>query len=97
MTSLETVVTAVMKIRQGRTNIWCGIVNNALTITVKKNRGKQFIVEFTVEATQALSSLLQSGGARLPIMPEALPSPKETVPEPKGLHKAEDGVVEGMD
>lgn len=94
----ETTVTAVMKIKQGRTNIWLGIVNNALTITVKKNRGKQFTIEFTEEATRALSSLLQGGGARLPIIPEVLPSPREPlVPEAVGLTKEADGIEAGMD
>lgn len=91
--SLETTVTAVMKIRQGRTNIWCSIVNNALTITFKKNRGKQVSIEFTPEATQHLGVLLQAGGARLPIIPEILPPPRE----PEGLHKEADGIIGGMD
>ena len=94
----ETTVTAVMKIKQGRTNIWLGIVNGSLTITVKKNRGKQFTIEFTEDATRALSSLLQGGGARLPVIPEVLPSPREPlVSEGKGLHKEADGTEEGMD
>ena len=92
---METTITAEMKIRQGRTNIWLSIVNGALTITVKKNRGKQFSIEFTEEATQALSSLLQGGGARLPVIAETLPAPRETIVE--GLHKEADGIVEGMD
>ena len=80
------------------------MVNNALTITVKKNRGKQFSIEFTEEATRALGSLLQGGGTRLLAeninrpMTEMLPEHvKDIVPEPKGLHKEADGVVEGMD
>lgn len=99
MSTPETTVTAVMKIRQGRTNIWLGMVNDALTITVKKNRGKQFTIEFTPEATRALGTLVQGGGARLPIMAEVLPLPRETkpVPEGKGLHKEADGIVAGMD
>ncbi len=90
----ETTVTAVMKIKQGRTDIWLSLVSNALTITVKKNRGKQFSIEFTSEATSALGSLLQGGGARLPVIPEALPPPRE---ERKGLQREADGVVAGMD
>lgn len=98
MNTPETAVTAVMKIRQGRTIIWLSIVNGALTVTVKKNRGKQFTIEFTLEATQALSSLLQGGGARLAVLPEILPPPREEiVPEGKGMHKAADGIEEGMD
>ena len=84
-----------MKIRRGRTNIWIYIVNGDLTITVKKNRGKQFSIEFTEDATQALSSLLQGGGARLPVIAETLPAHRETIVE--GLHKEADGITEGMD